>query len=77
MTCDTLICDVSARPVVVTICSCDVTGSVRVVTSLVRRLEEDTVVDDTVVISVGKVSIAVVFLSKGFVGKAVRRKFKT
>lgn len=76
MTCDTLICDVSVRPVVVTICSCDVTGSVRVVTSVVRRLEEDIVVGDTVVNSVGNVSIAVVFLSIVLVVKAVRRKFE-
>lgn len=76
MTCDTLICDVSIRPVVVTICSCDVTGSVRVVTSVVRRLEEDIVVGDTVVNSVGNVSIAVVFLSIVLVVKAVRRKFE-
>lgn len=46
-----------------TICSCDVTDSVRVVTSVVRRLEEDIVVVVTVVFSVGKVSIAVVCLS--------------
>lgn len=76
MTCDTLICDVSVRPVVVTICSCDVTGSLRVVTSVVRRLEEDIVVGDTVVNSVGNVSIAVVFLSIVLVVKAVRRKFE-
>lgn len=46
-----------------TICSCDVTDSVRVVTSVVRRPEEDIVVEDTVDVSVGKVSIAVVCLS--------------
>lgn len=46
-----------------TICSCDVTDSVRVVMAVVRRPEEDIVVDVTVVVSVGKVSIAVVCLS--------------
>lgn len=46
-----------------TICSCDVTGTVRVVMFVVRRPEEDIVVEDTVDVSVGKVSIAVVCLS--------------
>lgn len=58
--CDIFFCDVFVWVVVVMICFCDVIDLVCVVMFVVRRLEEDIVVEDIVVIFVGKVFIVVV-----------------
>lgn len=71
--CDIFICDVFVWVMVVMICFCDVIGIVCVVMFVVRRLEEDIVVEDIVDVFVGKVFIVVVCFLLVFVVWVVRR----